>query len=143
MLCAVEPYTYRVIDDETGIVLDADLEAPPAADWRDIAPLAEGDLIHVLGVERVVVPPIELGVKSGVLRVTTKDRYAQRQIEAALHRLAETGDDELLDPNQFHGLTLADLAEIADQVRRRNHLSVQITWREGDQLLLEPMPHVE
>jgi len=139
----VEPYTYRVIDDDTGIVLDADFECPPAEDWRDMAPLAEGDLIQVLGVERVVVPPIELGVKSGVLRVTTKARYAGRQIEAALNRLAETGDDELLDPNQFHGLTLADLAEIADQVRRRSHVSVQITWREGEQLHLEPMPHVE
>ena len=137
------PYTYRVIDDDTGIVIDADYEPPPADDWRDIAPMAEGDLIHVLGVERVVVAPIELGVKSGVLRVTTKARYAGRQIEEALHRLAETGDDELLDPNRFHGLTLADLAEIADQVRRRNHVSVQITWREGDQLHLEPMPHVD
>ena len=139
----MEPYTYRVIDDDTGIVIDADYEPPPADDWRDVAPVTEGDLIHVLGVERIVVAPIELGVKSGVLRVTTKARFAGRQIEAALHRLAETGDDELLDPTRFHGLTLADLAEIADQVRRRDHVSVQITWREGDQLHLEPMPHVD
>ena len=139
----MEPYTYRVIDDDTGIVIDADYEPPPADDWRDVAPMAEGDLIHVLGVERIVVAPIELGVKSGVLRVTTKARFAGRQIEAALHRLSVTGDDELLDPTRFHGLTLADLAEIADQVRRRNHVSVQITWREGEQLHLEPMPHVD
>jgi hypothetical protein len=139
----VAPYTYRVIDDDTGIVLDADYEPPPAADWRDIAPLAEGDLIQVIGVERVVVPPIELGVKSGVLRVTTKARFADRQIEAALHRLAVTGDEELVDPKRFYGLSLADLAEIADQVRRRDHVSVQITWQEGDLLHLEPMPHVD
>jgi hypothetical protein len=139
----VEAYTYRVLDDATGIVLDADFEPPQKDDWRDVAPLAEGDLIHVTGVDRVVVDPVEQGVRGGILRVTTKERFAYIQIDAAFRRLAETGDEEEIDPARFHGLTVADLAAIADEVRRKEHLSAKIAWREGGTLVLEPMLHVE
>ncbi len=138
----MESYTYRVVDDETGIVLDADFSAPPI-DWRDAAPIREGDLIHVIGVDRVVVSPIELGVEGGVLRVTTRERYARRRIESALHRLADTGEEEELDPHGFHGLPIADLAAIAEDVRRGAHASVGITWHEGGPLVLVPLPHDE
>lgn len=139
----METYTYRVLDDATGIVLDADWEPPPKDDWRDVGPLAEGDLIHVTGVDRVVVDPVEQGVRGGVLRVTTKEGFAYRVLHAALRRLATTGEEEEIDPSRFHGLTVADLAAIADEVRRKEHLSAKIAWREGGTLVLEPTLHVE
>lgn len=143
MLRPVDPYTYRVLDEATGIVIDADFVPPEKDDWRDVAPIAEGDLIHVLGVERVVVDPVEQGTRGGVLRVTTKERFAYRQVHAALRRLATSGEEEEIDPSEFHGLTLAELADIADEVRRKEHLSARIAWREGGSLVLEPELHVE